>query len=72
MLADIEAGRRTEIDYLGGRLILSAPARGTSIPANKALASMVKEIQVGGISPGEAALKELRRRIAEERGMSLY
>lgn len=72
MLADIEAGRRTEIDYLGGRLISSAAARGTPIPVNKALASMVKEIQVGGTSPGEAALKELRRRIAEERGMSLY
>jgi len=71
MLGDIEAGRKTEVAYLSGRIVEQARAAGIAVPVNSAILTLVKEMQSGLRRPGEAALSELRRRIAEERGMSL-
>ncbi|OFW57055.1 MAG: hypothetical protein A2W01_00075 [Candidatus Solincola sediminis] len=72
MLRDIEAGMKTEIDYLGGWIVSRAAAAGKRVPVSSALVSMVKEIESGRMEPGRQALNELRRRIEEEKRMSLY
>lgn len=71
MLSDVEAGRKTEVAYLSGRIVEQARAAGIAVPVNSAILTLVKEIQSGLHHPGEAALSELRRRITEEKGMSL-
>lgn len=71
MLRDLEAGRRTEVDELGANLLPAALSSGRAAPVNRALISMVKEMEAGRMKPGEAAYRELRRRVSEERGMSL-
>ena len=71
MLADIEAGRMTEIDHLSGSIVEHARAANIPVPVHSAILTLVKEIESGRHRPGEAALKELKRRIAEEKGMSL-
>jgi 2-dehydropantoate 2-reductase len=70
LLRDIEAGRKTEIEFLGGRL-LKTTARDRSMPVNRSLVSLIKEVQSGSLTPGEGAWNELRRRVAEEKGMGL-
>jgi len=71
MLSDLEAGRKTEVAYLSGRIVEQARAAGIAVPVNSAVLTLVKEIQSGLHRPGEAALSELRRRIVEEKGMPL-
>jgi 2-dehydropantoate 2-reductase len=42
MLQDVEAGRRTEVDYLNGAVVRMGQARGIATPANDAVASLVR------------------------------
>ncbi len=42
MLQDVEAGRRTEIDYLNGAVVRMGEARGIATPANDAVANLVR------------------------------
>jgi 2-dehydropantoate 2-reductase len=42
MLQDVEAGRRTEIDYLNGAVVRIGKALGLATPANDAVASLVR------------------------------
>lgn len=42
MLQDVEAGRRTEIDYLNGAVVRMGQARGIATPANDSEASLVR------------------------------
>lgn len=71
MLRDIEAGRKTEIDYLSGHVVKRARVAGIAVPVHGAILSLVREIESGRHQPGEVAVKELKRRVAEEKGMSL-
>ena len=43
MLQDVEAGRRTEIDYLNGAVVRMGQARGIATPANDSVASLVRD-----------------------------
>lgn len=71
MLRDVEAGRRTEIDCLSGWIVEKARAKGIAVPVHSSILTLVKEVESGRHRPGEAALRELQRRISEEKGMSL-
>ncbi len=71
MLRDIEAGRKTEAAWMNGRIVEQARAAGIAVPVQSAMLTLVKEMESGLRRPGEAALNELSRRIAEEQGMSL-
>lgn len=71
LLRDVEARSKTEVAYLNGRIVEQARAAGIAVPVNSAILTLVKEMQSGLHRPGGAALNELRRRITEERGMSL-
>jgi 2-dehydropantoate 2-reductase len=42
MLQDVEAGRRTEVDYLNGAVVRMGQAQGIATPANDAVASLVR------------------------------
>jgi 2-dehydropantoate 2-reductase len=44
MLQDLEAGRRTEIDYLSGAIVRVAERRGLVAPTNRAITALVKQV----------------------------
>ena len=54
MLQDVEAGRRTEIDYLNGAVVRMGRARGIATPGNDAVASLVRARETGATSPAQA------------------
>ncbi len=43
MLQDVEAGRRTEIDYINGYLLRVAERHGLAAPRNRALLQRIKD-----------------------------
>ncbi len=45
MLQDIEGGRKTEIDYLNGKIVQLAAKHGLEMPINRALTILVKGIE---------------------------
>ncbi len=47
MLQDVEAGRRTEIDYLNGAVVRMGQRHGISTPVNDAVASLVRARETG-------------------------
>ena len=53
MLQDVEAGRRTEIDYLNGAVVRMGRSRGIPTPCNDAVASLVRarETVASGLDP---------------------
>jgi len=55
MLQDVEAGRRTEIDYLNGAVVRMGQRRGMATPCNDAVASLVRarEVVANGLEPAE-------------------
>jgi 2-dehydropantoate 2-reductase len=54
MLQDVEAGRRTEIDYLNGAVVRMGQARGIAAPANEAVANLVRARE-SSVAPAVAA-----------------
>jgi 2-dehydropantoate 2-reductase len=44
MLQDLEAGRKTEIEYLNGAIVRVAEARGEAAPANRAITALVRQV----------------------------
>jgi 2-dehydropantoate 2-reductase len=71
MLRDIEAGRKTEVDRTSGLVVKRAREAGIAVPVHSAILTLVKELESGRHEPGENAVRELRRRVDEEKGMSL-
>lgn len=54
MLQDVEAGRRTEIDYLNGAVVRMGQERGIATPGNDAVASLVRARENGVAAPTAA------------------
>lgn len=72
MLQDIERGRLTEIDFLNGYIVKKGRDAGFETPAHKAMVSIVREIERGERSPGSGNVRELLRRIQQEKNMKLF
>ena len=51
MLQDVEAGRRTEIDYLNGAVVRLGRLHGLATPFNDAVAGLIRAREVGS-KPG--------------------
>ena len=47
MLQDVEAGRRTEIDYLNGAIVRMGKGNGIATPCNDAVASLIRARETG-------------------------
>jgi 2-dehydropantoate 2-reductase len=45
MLMDIEAGRRTEVDYINGKFVFYGQRAGVNTPFNRTLLSLVKGLE---------------------------
>ncbi|AXQ29798.1 2-dehydropantoate 2-reductase [Solimonas sp. K1W22B-7] len=63
MWEDLQAGRKTEVDYLNGEVVRLAYAQGRHAPVNARLMSLIHQAENGGQREwsGEALLAELRR-----------
>lgn len=72
MLRHALSGLPTEIEHLGGRLAAISGKTGVRAPVQSAMASLVRELEKGSRKPGMGNLRELERRIREERDMPLF
>lgn len=63
MWEDLQAGRRTEIDYLNGAVVALAASLGRTAPANRLLVELVREAENGAAKQwdGVALLQALQR-----------
>jgi 2-dehydropantoate 2-reductase len=62
MWDDLQAGRRTEIDFLSGAVVALARARGDDAPVNARMAALVKDAENGAAPPaidGKSLLRML-------------
>lgn len=62
MWEDLEAGRRTEVDWISGEIVRLAEASGTAAPVNARLVALIREAEAGGNRnwSGDALLADLR------------
>lgn len=65
MVADVEAGRVTEIDQLNGEILRLGSRHGIAVPYNRGLVQRVKQLQ-SQPAPVYLAPAELLRQLAEE------
>ena len=63
MWEDLQAGRKTEVDYLNGEVVKLAYTQGKHAPVNARLMSLIHQVENGGQREwsGEALLRELQR-----------
>jgi 2-dehydropantoate 2-reductase len=63
MWEDLEAGRRTEVDWLNGEIVRLARTQGREAPVNTRLLALVRAAEMGGERHwrGAALLAELRQ-----------
>jgi 2-dehydropantoate 2-reductase len=66
MWEDLEAGRRTEVDWLNGEIVRFARTQGREAPINARLLALVRAAETGGERHwrGAALLAELRQAVA--------
>ncbi len=56
MAQDMVKGRKTEIDYLNGFVVLKAKNHGIAVPANEGIVTAIKRIEAGELKPGPEIL----------------
>jgi len=63
MWEDLEAGRRTEVDWLNGEIVRLAEKTGRHAPVNARLVALIREAEAGGKRQwsGEDLLSELKQ-----------
>src|SRR6185312_423480 len=70
MLLDLEAGRRTEVDFINGAIPRAGREVGVAAPVNEALSSLVRALEMGQDAPVESidrVLEELRAALRADR-----
>jgi 2-dehydropantoate 2-reductase len=70
MLLDLEAGRRTEVDFINGAIPRAGREVGVAAPVNEALGSLVRALEIGEDAPVETidrVLEELRAGLGADR-----
>ena len=60
LLQDVIKHRRTEVDYLNGRIVQLASRLGIPAPMNQAIVDLTHELEAGVIQPGPVSLERLR------------
>ena len=60
LLQDVLKGRRTEVDYLNGRIVAEGEQLGVETPVNRAIADLMRAVERGEIPPGRANLAHLQ------------
>lgn len=63
MWEDLEAGRRTEVDYLNGAVVKLAQSLGRDAPANRCIVGLIRGAEAGtrGAMDGASMLRALQR-----------
>jgi 2-dehydropantoate 2-reductase len=61
LLQDAMKGRRTEVEYLNGLVAKKGREVGIATPANEAITTLVKQLEMGEIKPDPANLEHLRQ-----------
>jgi len=59
MLQDFERGRKTEIDFINGYVVMLGHASGTPVPMNAAITERVHQIERGVLQPARERMNEL-------------
>jgi 2-dehydropantoate 2-reductase len=64
MWEDLQAGRRTEIDYLNGAVVALAASLGRTAPANQQLVTLVRQAENGALPAldGKTLWRQLQAR----------
>lgn len=60
LLQDVVKGRRTEVDYLNGKIVSLGRELGIATPMNEALVGVMHELEAGARTPGPHNLDALR------------
>jgi hypothetical protein len=68
MLASLELGRPTEIDFINGAIVRAAESAGIDTPVNRTIVRIVRELESGSLLPG----KESMDRLFKKRSFSLF
>ena len=66
MWDDLQAGRRTEVDYINGELVALAKSRGMSAPAN------ARMVEIGNATGGGSFMREETRRRVHDKAVSIW
>ena len=59
LLQDVIKGRRTEVDYLNGKIVKEGERLGVPTPVNSAIVELMRELESGQVRPGVANLQRL-------------
>lgn len=63
LLQDVLKGRRTEVDYLNGRIVAEGELLGVPTPINQAIADLLRDVESGTLPARPANLARLRHLI---------
>ena len=63
MLASLELGRPTEIDFINGAIVRAAESAGIDTPVNRTIVRIVRELESGSLLPGKENMDRLFDRL---------
>ena len=65
MLQDFERGRKTEIDFINGYVVMLGHASGVPVHMNAAITNLVHQIERGALQPTQERMNELAAQTAD-------
>ena len=63
MLASLELGRPTEIDFINGAIVRAGESAGIDTPVNRTIVRIVRELEAGTLLPGKESIDKLFDRL---------